>query len=548
MRKFAFVLFAFFLSTVCCGAKTDDDRHLDIAVSLADKGHVALSLIKLNNLIDDMSNRRINHSDSLVLLKAYRKNAENYQNLGNYNQSLTFFRHAIAIAKAMHDRRQLSTLYNNVFSIYYARREYNQAVDLLNMSLEICIENRDSVNIRNDYNNLGLVYYERGQYSKALAYMDKALAYTRDDDRLGQSLIYTNRGEVFTKQNKYLQTEHELNIAMRLQAQTKFDRRMLQTILNMAFVKAHLGKKKESFDLQRRIYSILPNVPITVKQNSYMQLAETDFVLGDSIAGLRNILKYEHINDSLQRANSDSQLQQLLVAYDAERLKQNNENLQQSVQIFRLMVNNRTLVLYGSIVFLVVFAVLIIILLRRIKADRVKNRLINEQRERLLKYEQQEHQRQKKELSLEIDHKNRQLTSYTIDLAAINDFHSEVIASLHELRDEMEKNPNSADEKLKEIIMSLQHYNDKPLREDFRVYFDEVHPEFLENLSHAYPSLTKSDLRLCAYLHIGMSTKEIAALTYREIRSVESSRNRLRKKLGIPADIKIQDFLGSIKS
>jgi len=548
MKKLTIVTLLLFFSTACCKAESDAGRQLDIARSLAEHGHTASSLIKLNNLIDGMLNKRISHSDSLVLLKTYRLNAQNYQNLGNLNQALVYFRRAIFIAKKIHDRSQLGALYNNVFGLYYARQDYNQAVDLLKTSLEISLANHDSMSIRNDYNNMGLVYYERAEFPKALEYMNKALAYTHPADKLGQSLIYTNRGEVFTKQNNYLRAEYELNIAMGLLSQVKFDSRMLQTILNMALVKAHLGKKKESFDLQRRIYRILPDVPITVKHNSYMQLAETDFILGDSLAGLRNILKYESLSDSLLRANNESQLQQLLVAYDADRLKKKNENLQQSVEIFKLMVNSRTMVIYSTIVFLIVFAVMIIVLLRRIKVDREKNRVINEQKEMLVRYEQQEHLRQQQELSLEIDHKNRQLTSYTIDLTAINEFHHEIINSLRDLRDEMIKNPVSADAKLKEIMLSLQHYNDKPLKNDFHVFFDEVHPEFLENLSHRFPSLTKSDLRLCAYLHIGLSTKEIATLTYREIRSVDSSRNRLRKKLGIPSDIKIQDFLNTINT
>lgn len=44
-------------------------------------------------------------------------------------------------------------------------------------------------------------------------------------------------------------------------------------------------------------------------------------------------------------------------------------------------------------------------------------------------------------------------------------------------------------------------------------------------------------------LYIGLSTKEISSITFREVRSIESARNRLRKKLDIPADESIQEFL-----
>ena len=88
--------------------------------------------------------------------------------------------------------------------------------------------------------------------------------------------------------------------------------------------------------------------------------------------------------------------------------------------------------------------------------------------------------------------------------------------------------------------------NRKEVNEDFRVYFNEVHPDFLKRLSEKFPALTPNDHRLCSYLYLGMSTKEIAALTFREIRSVESSRLRLRKKLGITGDTTLHDFLHTV--
>lgn len=65
----------------------------------------------------------------------------------------------------------------------------------------------------------------------------------------------------------------------------------------------------------------------------------------------------------------------------------------------------------------------------------------------------------------------------------------------------------------------------------------------LKKLALQYPQLSEKDLHLCAFLHLGMSTKEIAALTSREVRSVDSARNRLRKKLGLAPQQSLQQFL-----
>ncbi len=181
------------------------------------------------------------------------------------------------------------------------------------------------------------------------------------------------------------------------------------------------------------------------------------------------------------------------------------------------------------------------------RENKRKGRLIAEQKEQLLRYEQEEHERQQRKMRLELDHKSRQLTSYTIDLAAVNDFHQKVGGELEKLQTTIDSGDAAeAKDSLKRIGDMLAHFNDKPVNDDFRIFFEEVHPEYLKKLSHTYPKLSENDLRLCAYILLGMSTKEIAALTYREVRSVESSRNRLRKKLDIPAGSDVKAFLETL--
>ena len=255
---------------------------------------------------------------------------------------------------------------------------------------------------------------------------------------------------------------------------------------------------------------------------------------------MRYLLQYEALNDSITTVSREAQLQQLLVAYDTERVRQNNERLRQSVQI-------RTFTIYGSCLIAAILLALAIVLLLKIRNDRIKNRMIHEQQQRLRQYEIEEHQRLQKSMTQEIDHKNRQLTSYTIDLAANNEFCIKIKGRLDDTRQEIAAgNSKRANEMIGEAVHELMCHNDNRISNDFRVYFDEVHPDFLKILSAWFPNLSKNDLRLCAYLHLGMSTKEIAALTYREVRSIDSSRNRLRKKLGISPEVSLHQFLKTV--
>lgn len=544
-------------------AKASSEALVKDGERLSERGETARSLMVLNRYIESFAYAKASRADSLLLTRALMHNARNYEDLGNQHQALVLLQRALSIAKRTADKRHLAALYNNIFAIYYSLREFDQAEDLLQMSLQLSLAAADSASIRNNYNNFGLVCYERGQYDKALAFMDKALAYAPRADRVGMSLIYTNRAEVFTRQNRLSQAERALQKALDLQRGQQRDNRTVQTRLNMTFLKARLGKRTEALTMQHALYQTMPHLPLAMQANAYEQMADVCFNLGDSLAALRNILRFMPLNDSLQRADNNSQLQQLLVAYDADRLKQHNTNLAQTVDIYRLKAEGRTRLLAVAVPLLVILIVLVVLLWRRMRTDRAKNKLISEQQQQLLIYEQQEREREQQEMlrkqealkrkqeemaqrqeemSLELDHKNRQLTSYTLDLAAVNEFHQHVSASLSALR-EKKLSAAEADNELKDLILSLQHFNDKPLGDDFRVYFDEVHPGFLMRLSQQFSALSKADLRLCAYLHLGMTTKEIAALTFKEVRSVESARNRLRKKLNLPPETNLAQFL-----
>lgn len=506
---------------------------------LSDEGHVARSLLILNDVIDDVKALRLpSRSDTVQLLEAYHIAGLNYRTLGNDTQSLTYYREAVTLAKAIYDKRRLGVLYNCIFAIYYTRGEYDRAKDLLDMSLSISIELRDSGSVCRIYNNIGLVYYERGDYKTALDYTDKALLYTRPGEEKERSSIYTNRGEIYYSMGDLLSAENEGRRAV--EAQGGGAPLEIQPYLNYALVKARLHKDSDARRLLRFIYGKMASLSLPAQSNSYQQLAEINFLMGDSIAGARDLLKYQQLADTLKRMDNDSQIQELLVAYDTERLRQSNDNLQRSVRA-------RNTTLYVVLAFLVLVAVLVAFLVRRLRIDKRNNLLINSQREQILRYEREENERRRRELSDEVDRKTRQLTSYTIDLAAVNEFLAKIHDRLSAVSEVIQERGDGDDANtsatLRDVMYSLKHYNDKPVSEDFRVYFDEVHPDFLRKLSDVCPSLSKNDLRLCAYLHLGMSTKEIAALTYREIRSVESSRNRLRKKLGLHPSESLQEFL-----
>ena len=85
--------------------------------------------------------------------------------------------------------------------------------------------------------------------------------------------------------------------------------------------------------------------------------------------------------------------------------------------------------------------------------------------------------------------------------------------------------------------------NNKEKWKIFEENFDEVHEDFLNRFKAKHPNITAKDMRLCAFLRMNLSSKEIAPLLSISIRSVEISRYRLRKKIELSHDINLTDYI-----
>ncbi len=149
-----------------------------------------------------------------------------------------------------------------------------------------------------------------------------------------------------------------------------------------------------------------------------------------------------------------------------------------------------------------------------------------------------------KELHDKIDNLNRALTAESIDKFKTHEGVESVCDDLRSLLGESAFKSASHTTKARSLLGKLTSISDSTT-EEFRRSFENVHPDFYRRLEEQYPELTVRDKRLCAFLVLGLSTKEIASISYREVRSVESARLRLRKKLNIDQDISLHDFLNN---
>lgn len=130
---------------------------------------------------------------------------------------------------------------------------------------------------------------------------------------------------------------------------------------------------------------------------------------------------------------------------------------------------------------------------------------------------------EKKYLSQELDFKNRELVSITTQLANQQD----QLIKLRELADTNgnDQNHTSLSREINRLIADDQSWN------TFKLHFENVHPNFFLNLKERIPTITTNEIRLSAFLKMGLKNKEIASFTNVNVRSVDKAKQRLNRKI-----------------
>lgn len=145
-------------------------------------------------------------------------------------------------------------------------------------------------------------------------------------------------------------------------------------------------------------------------------------------------------------------------------------------------------------------------------------------------------------LAMELEMKNTAIASNAMLLVQKSELLSKVKKDLAGLLDGNKEDKTSP--QIKKIIRTVDaELNSKEDWDKFASHFDTVHENYLKKLKEAHPQLTYGDLKLCALLRLGMSSKEIAGVLNISLKGVEVSRYRLRKKLNMGEEQSLFDFL-----
>ncbi|MDR0683247.1 MAG: tetratricopeptide repeat protein [Dysgonamonadaceae bacterium] len=481
------------------------------------------------------------------LVSFYIPLGASHEELGMWNRSLNFYFEALNLAEEYNFDPQKAMIYNNMGAIYYTLGELEKAEFYLLKAIDINKKNGAKKELFNNYNNLGGIYIKRKAYNQALETSLLAIQQLDNENEKDVYLYYFMQNNIATiyllKNDPNLAISY-LSNAKEYQIKHEFISDLVRTYASLSQAFEMIGMKDSA---QLYIEKSLQQVQLLnnkhIESQILQEMSDYHERNGNVEKAYKALKKVYQINDSISLVDNQQKMNNLERMYFADKKIRENELEIKNITLQKL-ASDRLWIISASVAILLIIVVLYLINYSKNKEKERKNEELLLQHQTELHEKEKELQKQKEtDLNETIDKKNRELASYTLYVIKNNEFIADIKEELKQLLLELNPKDRHYREHIRQLINKLNQQHSTDNWEEFSYYFEKVHPSFYRNLEEHYPDLTLKEKRLCAFLKLGLSSKEISAITFKEVRSVESARNRLRKKLGISPEDSLTDFL-----
>lgn len=490
-------------------------RNDDELIKLADHNVKMARFFKNNVQYLEALNHYINAydiyrdlEDHKNIAKMHHSISRVYKRLGTYDKAMSHSLSAIDLFGKFQDSLNLAKAYNCMGSVYKYIDDYEKAIYYYNKNLTI-ITNLNKKNLLpSTLNNIAIVYERMGNYAIAKSYYERSIELGKfyDED---VEIFINNLGNIHLIQKNYKQAKECFlkSIAISKSNSNKRGLGISFSDLGTYYYEVDsLGKAREYYN---KALNIIENSGIAEsKKNLYYKIHNVYRKEHDFQNAYLYYKKYKKISDEI--LNSEIVKKVANLEWEQRYVNEKNElELKQA--------KSRQLVLIG------VGLVVLILLLILFYAYKQKVKLKNE------KLAKENSELQTKQVEAELHLKNKELTNYAIQQVRNSEITDQVIKELEETKENLKGDNRRI---IQSTITNLKTKNKADSWKEFEIRFLEVHQDFYNNLSREF-DLTTNELKLCAFLRLNMSSKEISAITNQTSHSINIARGRLRKKLKI---------------
>jgi tetratricopeptide (TPR) repeat protein len=457
---------------------------------------------------------------------------------GNIDICLDYQLKALKIYERYPFQQDVVRVYNGIALVYFYQGDFEKALVKFNLVKRILNKNiiKDPVKFHQIkgklLNNIGIIYDNMYQEDRALeCFMQASTHSKKANDNENLSSLYSNMGIIYLKTKRYDLAEAIFIEALNLRKQEN-------NILGLCKSNYHLGrlyKAKKEFDKAEKY--LLASLEYCKQANSSSsrasvleELSLVEAGKGDYKNAYYYHVSYENLSNSLFSKENQQKITQAEMQYKFDKENQSSE-----------IVQNQRELLYLIIGIVLILGIIIVINMYRLQQTKSKIQQLAKESAEL---NNKELSVREGSLKKELEFKNKELTTNIMYLLKKNEFNTEISDRLRELKKQMKK---SDQDNIQKIIVDIKNAQDDDIWKEFEVRFSHVYNDFYDRLNSRYPDLTLNEKRICAFLRLNMTTKEICALTRQSYNSQNVARARLRKKLNIQnVNINLVTFLENV--
>lgn len=481
-----------------------------------------------------------------------------YKSQNSYDSALLYFNYALELSREIENDNFEATALIGLGEVYSSKMQYDSAYNNYYQALLKALKTENDIQLGEIYNSLGGFYYDCGNIGDAEIYWQKAINISsKINDLKGIARMENNIGEVYRLNGEYHKALDCFSRALVINRDMENKHWLATNYDNMGMIYHKLGKQEKALEfinngiyLSREIgyakgesagYSSLG---LFYQNNNQPDSALKYFRLAFSLSqkiheintlkkaseGLSKVYelsvqpdsalyyqkKFKNFSDTILNTRNLTRVSLLLAQAQFE-----NENRMREIKVKK--TRNR----YFIVILALALVLVIISFIYFIQRNKVQ----------LLDLKKQN-------LELEKKYLNNELTNFAIHINQKNEFLSDLKGRIQNLRIQSSKDDDNSISEIKSLIM--QNIQQKDDIDDFYNYADKLNRELVIKLNQKFPGLTANEIQLCVLLKLNLSTKEVASIRHVTPRAIKVARYRLRKKLNLPAEGNISDYLNSI--
>ncbi|NME72554.1 tetratricopeptide repeat protein [Flammeovirga aprica] len=430
----------------------------------------------------------------------------------------------------------------NLCQIYQQEKNYSKA--LAEYEKAIATVKELSEDIQNEllphlYLNKGTLYDELNEPEKAIHLFNQVIRMCKNESQLiMKSKALHNLSNQYANQKRFEDALEVLKASYEIKQKLNDERGEINSLVAFAHIASQQGqlKKAEKFYLKAIEQADEVNSPVDLK-NVYYGLSTFFEANGHTQKAFQYFKEYKKASDEL--------LQQRYSKGIAD-LEQNQIKALEKIQLLHEKEEQQTIIIILTCLFIGIIAIILMVL--RVQRLKMINAKQNEEKANIAReletVEHQYTQEQNKVLQSQVEFKDKELTTNIMHLMQQNELINKVSEELLSIDSELDSNNKK---KIRSIVYNLQNANQGEVWKELEYRFEQVHSDFFDKLHQKFPSLSPNEKKLCAFLKLNLSTKDISNITHQSVKSIQVARYRLRRKLEINnTDVDFQTFFDNI--